>query len=204
MYLFYINPFFLYVSKWTPATERKKCVTRKPRIVAKCNRPILTTKAYHVCRPLGLGPPRLSSLRVRWNFHRAGAPAYGIRELMRNRTDLQSHEIFHAEAGAARATKVCKSEKKLSVLDELRPCTGETSRWDSRSALRAESILWLAGAEADVVMIGRCKKEHDAKSRNIYVMIARACMCSLQNEKLRIYRYIYIRMRQRTFRPLSI
>jgi len=29
----------------------------EPRTAAKCNRPILTTKAYHVCRPLG--PPRL-------------------------------------------------------------------------------------------------------------------------------------------------
>lgn len=49
--------------------------------------------------------------------------------------------IFHAEAGAARATKVCKSEKKLSVLDELSPRVGRDV--DHEMVRPARSILQL-------------------------------------------------------------
>lgn len=76
----------------------------------------------------GLGPtsPLLSSRAMKFSSYRGP----DLRDTRAHAKPYRSTvpRIFHAEAGAARATKVRKSEKKLSVLDELGPRTGAARR----------------------------------------------------------------------------
>lgn len=69
----------------------------------------------------GPGPasPLLSSRAMKFSSCRGP----GLRDTRAHAKPYRSTvpRIFHAEAGAARATKVRKSEKKLSVLGERRP-----------------------------------------------------------------------------------
>lgn len=76
----------------------------------------------------GSGPtsPLLSSRAMKFSSY--WGP--GLRDTRAHAKPYRSTvpRIFHAEAGVARATKVRKSEKKLSVLEKMRPRTGGTSR----------------------------------------------------------------------------
>jgi len=106
-----------------PASERaseQKCATREPRAAAKCNRPILTTKAYHVCRPAGPGPtlphpssPLLSSRAMKFSSCRGP----GLRDTRAHAKPYRSTvpRIFHACRGRRGASNKSPQKREKVV-----------------------------------------------------------------------------------------
>jgi len=119
-------------------TSRHGCknVTKELRIVARRNRPILTTKTITYAGRWARA--RLASPLFACDEIFIGVPAYGIRALMRNRTDLQSHESFTQRPARREQQKFVKARKSCRSSASGGPGTGRTSGRGSRSSDRRD------------------------------------------------------------------
>lgn len=180
--ILYTNTFFLYASRtWVaPGESGHKNASRGSHAPPQNAQPayinyegISRMQAAGPTSPLPLPLSLLSLLACDEIFIVPGPLAYGIRALMRNRTDLQSHESFtqrparREQQKFAKARKSCRSSA-TSVLSWVVDVDRDVDHDGPRSILR------LAGAprgRRDVVVSlddGWCKKErHDAKSKGI-------------------------------------
>lgn len=143
-----------------PASGRKNALRGEPRTAAKCNRPILTTKAYHVCRPLG--PPHLPLSLLSLSLLACDeifiVPGPGLRDTRSCETVPIYSPTNLSRRGRHGASNKSpqKRENVVWVLDETSPRTGGTSPETWTTIVRPAEIDSSAPrGRRDVIVIGR-------------------------------------------------